>query len=327
MTFLVRNLRISTLSLLCGLMISGASHAQTWPNKPVRVVIGFPAGSAADTTFQVMKPKFQSELGQNVIMEYRPGAAYVPAMQFLMAQPADGYTLIYTTSTLAVTSALPKAPYDIRKDLTQIGQMVALPLYIAVNSEKMANVKTIGELVAHLKANPGKVNVSSYGVATLAHLAIEAFAQRLNLTVTHVPFKGSADNARALASGTSDVGFDVSTVLFPQVDGGRVRILASATDQPWPSTPQYPGLRALTPDFNAVIWNGLAGAAGTPAEVVRKVNAAINASIREPVFQEYARKTAQLVTPATPEEISTLARKDVENWIDVIRKGKLEIGG
>lgn len=313
--------------LILGVALAGASQAQTYPSKPVRVVIGFPAGSAADTTFQVMKPKFQSELGQNVVMEYRPGAGYVSAMQFVTSQPADGYTLMYTTSTIAVTSALPKAPYDIRKDLTQIGQMVALPLYIAVNSEKMANVKTIGELVAYLKANPGKVNVSSYGVGSLAHLAIESFAQRLGLQVTHVPFKGSSENARSLAAGTSEVGFDVSTVLFPQVDGGRVRILASATDQPWPSSPQYPGLRAITPDFNAVIWNGLAGPAGLPADVVRKVNAAINVAIKEPAFQEYARKTAQLVVSRTPEEITEVARKDVETWIDVIRKGKLNLGG
>jgi tripartite-type tricarboxylate transporter receptor subunit TctC len=149
-------------------------------------------------------------------------------------------------------------------------------------------------------------------------------SQRLNLSVLHVPYKGSADNARAVAAGDSHATFDVSTVLFPQVEGGRIRIIAVSSENTWPTSPQYPGMKAAgVPDFNAVIWNGLAGPAGMPMDVVRKINAAINAAQKDPLAIDFARKNALQAVPSTPEEFTQTTRKDVETWAAVIKAGNI----
>lgn len=314
------------LPIIAGLALSAVTHlaaAQAYPNKPIRIILGFPAGSSSDTILRSMTPRMQSELGQSIIIDARPGAASVPAMQAIKTQAPDGYSLINLTSTVAVISAQSNPPYDIRKDLTMIGETVALPMYLAVNIEKMP-VKTLAELISYIKANPGKLNFSSYGVGSLAHLSLELLSQRLNLSVLHVPYKGSADNARAVAAGDSHATFDVSTVLFPQVEGGRIRIIAVSSENTWPTTPQYPGMKAAgVPDFNAVIWNGLAGPAGMPMDVVRKINAAINAAQKDPLAIEFARKNALQAVPSTPEEFTQTTRKDVETWAAVIKAGNI----
>lgn len=314
------------LPILAGLALFSVTHlaaAQAYPNKPIRIILGFPAGSSSDTILRSMTPRMQSELGQSIIIDARPGAASVPAMQAIKTQAPDGYSLINLTSTVAVISAQANPPYDIRKDLTMIGETVALPMYLAVNIEKMP-VKTLAELISYIKANPGKLNFSSYGVGSLAHLSLELLSQRLNLSVLHVPYKGSADNARAVAAGDSHAAFDVSTVLFPQVEGGRIRIIAVSSENTWATTPQYPGMKAAgVPDFNAVIWNGIAGPAGLPMDVVRKVNAAINAAQKDPLAIDFARKNALQAVPSTPEEFTQTTRKDVETWAAVIKAGNI----
>ena len=314
------------LPILAGLALFSVTHlaaAQAYPNKPIRIILGFPAGSSSDTILRSMTPRMQSELGQSIIIDARPGAASVPAMQAIKTQAPDGYSLINLTSTVAVISAQANPPYDIRKDLTMIGETVALPMYLAVNIEKMP-VKTLAELISYIKANPGKLNFSSYGVGSLAHLSLELLSQRLNLSVLHVPYKGSADNARAVAAGDSHATFDVSTVLFPQVEGGRIRIIAVSSENTWATTPQYPGMKAAgVPDFNAVIWNGIAGPAGLPMDVVRKVNAAINAAQKDPLAIDFARKNALQAVPSTPEEFTQTTRKDVETWAAVIKAGNI----
>jgi tripartite-type tricarboxylate transporter receptor subunit TctC len=312
--------------ILAGLALFAVTNlaaAQAYPNKPIRIILGFPAGSSSDTILRSMTPRMQSELGQSIIIDARPGAASVPAMQAIKTQAPDGYSLINLTSTVAVISAQANPPYDIRKDLTMIGETVALPMYLAVNIEKMP-VKTLAELISYIKANPGKLNFSSYGVGSLAHLSLELLSQRLNLSVLHVPYKGSADNARAVAAGDSHATFDVSTVLFPQVEGGRIRIIAVSSENTWPTSPQYPGMKAAgVPDFNAVIWNGLAGPAGMPMDVVRKINAAINAAQKDPLAIDFARKNALQAVPSTPEEFTQTTRKDVETWAAVIKAGNI----
>lgn len=314
------------LPVIAAVALSAVTHlaaAQAYPNKPIRIILGFPSGSSSDTILRSMTPRMQSELGQPIIIEARPGAASVPAMQAIKTQAPDGYSLINLTSTVAVISAQPNPPYDIRKDLTMIGATVALPLYLAVNIEKMP-VKTLAELISYIKANPGKLNFSSYGVGSLAHLSLELLSQRLNLSVLHVPYKGSADNARAVAAGDAHATFDVSTVLFPQVEGGRIRIIAVSSENAWPTSPQYPGMKAAgVPDFDAVIWNGIAGPAGLPADVVRKVNAAINAAQKDPLAIDFAKKNALQAVPSTPEEFTQTTRRDVETWAAVIKKGNI----
>jgi tripartite-type tricarboxylate transporter receptor subunit TctC len=313
------------LPIIAGLVLSAVTHlasAQAYPNKPIRIILGFPAGSSSDTILRSMTPRLQSELGQPIIIEAHPGALSAPAMQVIKAAAPDGYSLINLTSTVAVVSAQPNPPYDIRKDLTMIGETVALPMYLAVNDK--LPVKTVAELISYIKANPGKLNFSSYGVGSLAHLSLELLSQRLNLSVLHVPYKGSADNARAIAAGDSNATFDVSTVLFPQVAGGRIRILASSSENAWPTSPQYPGMKAAgVPDFNAVIWNGIAGPVGIPADVVRKVNAAINAAQKDPLAIDFAKKNALQAVPSTPEEFTQTTRKDVETWATVIKNGNI----
>jgi tripartite-type tricarboxylate transporter receptor subunit TctC len=306
--------------------LSGAVMAQAYPSKPVRIVLPFPAGSSTDTFMRVLADRLRERLGQTVLIDPRPGAGAVIATQHLMTQAPDGYTVMATTSSQTITSAKPNPPFDIRKDLTHIVQTTGGPTVIAVNVEKMPNVRTMKDLVDHARANPGVINFGSYGAGSLGHLGVELFNQVMNVKTVHIPYKGSPANVLALAGGDSHVAIDVMTFLGPQIQAGKVRAIAQTTQDRSAMIPELPGMRdAGYPDFTVQFWQGFGGPAGLPRDIVGKLNATVNAALKDQAMVDYTKKTQTLLFGGTSEAITDLVNREVTMWAKLIRDAKIDI--
>jgi tripartite-type tricarboxylate transporter receptor subunit TctC len=300
--------------------------AQSYPVKPIRLINPFPAGSATENSLRVIAGALQPLLGQNIVIEPRPGARAILATRAVFDQPADGYTLLVSQPLQCVTSALPNAPYDVRKDMTHIIQNYRTTFILAVNSD-LLTVKTVKELIDHARANPGKLNFSNTGVGSLSHLGAALFAQMTNINVVHIPYNGSAPNVTALSRGDGHVTFDVLNTLTPRIQAGSpIRLLAASSAQPSPQAPELPGMQAVgLPGFNVTSWSGISGRAGLPAEVVERFNTAMNAALKDPKVVEFTLKSGNVITGGSSAEFTKLVAEEVDIWAEVIRKGNLKL--
>jgi tripartite-type tricarboxylate transporter receptor subunit TctC len=306
------------------LFASSVVHAQGYPAKPIRVILPFAAGSATDVNFRVILDQAREPLGQPFIVEAKPGAGAVLATEAVMSAPPDGYTLMVSTSSQTISSAKAKPPFDVRK-MTHIILAIGGPLFISVNPTKL-KVNSVRELIDYARANPGKVNFGSYGTGTAAHLGIELFNRMANVNTLHIPFNGSGPEALALASGTTDVSMGVLTLMQAQADAGRVKILSATTPERSTVVPQYPGMKeAGLPDFNVFFWQGVAGPAGLPRDIVMKLNTVLNAALKTPSVIEQERRGRNSVYGGTPEGITDLISKEVDTWAKLIKDANITI--
>ena len=302
---------------------AGSARAQSYPNRPVRFIVPFPGGSATDGYMRILMEKTQAALGQPIIVEPRPGAGAIIGAQYVMNQPADGYTILMYTTSHAIRSAAANPPFDVRKDFIPVIQNAGGALYLSVNAAKMP-VRTVKELVEYAKANPGKVNFSSYGPNTLGHLGALHFASLTGINVVHVPYNGSSANTLALSMGDAHVTIDVLSSLQPHVQSGKVRILAAGNAERFDLTPDIPGMRESGYDMNIVALNGVAAKAGTPDEAVQKFNAAVNAGLRDKTVVDYFSRIGQKVYGGTPEEFRVKVNAEYDTWAKVIRDNNIK---
>lgn len=313
-------LAVSVLAMLTPCM----AGAQAYPNKPVRIILPYPGGSASDTYLRAMLDKVREVLGQPIIVEPRPGAGTALAAQYVIGQPADGYTLLYTSSAMSIKSAVAKAPFDIRKDLTHVSGVLSGSTILTVNAG--LPVQNVRELIGYAKANPGKLNFGSYGPNTLGHLMAELFQMRTGTKMVHIPYNGSTNNVLALVQGESHVTFDVLSTVRPQLEAGKVRVLAASTAQRDPDMPEFPGMaEAGVADFDVPTWQGIAGPTGLPREVVEKVNAAFAAALKTPEVIEFGKRSRVPYKHSRPDEISALVSREVVTWKTLIETAKLDI--
>jgi len=303
---------------------AGSALAQTYPSKPVRIVLPFPGGSSTDVMMRVLGERLQERLGQPIVIDPRPGAGAVVATNYVKSQPADGYTLMASTSSQTITTAGPNPPYDARSDLTHIIRTVGGPIFIAVNTQKLPNVRTLREFIDHARANPGQVNFGSYGAGSLGHLAVELFNQSAKVRTLHIPYKGSPANMVALANGDSHAALDVMTFMQPHIASGKVRVLAATTVERSPMVPDYPGMReAGLPDYEVSFWQGIAGPAGLPRDVVGRLNSTINAALKDPQMVEYSKKAQNILIGGSAEEITGIVNREVATWARVIKEANI----
>lgn len=302
-----------------------AALAQAWPSKPVRLVIGFPAGSATDTYMRMMAERIQPKLGQPVVIDNRPGAGGLVGGQFVKGQPADGYWVLAVSPQMSIRTAAPRPPFDVRKDFTPVIQVTETPFFLAVNIEK-APVKSVRELIEFARARPGQVNFSSYGTGALGHLSDELFAQLTGIKMVHVPFNGSTANALALSRGDGHATFDVLSSLKPHADAGKIRILAVASQERTPLAPDLPGMReAGLAGFDVSSASGIAGPAGLPREVVDRLNTAYNAVLKEPDLVEKLNRLGYALVGGTPEQFAAMLERSINTWGRVIRDGNITL--
>ncbi|MBR0669009.1 tripartite tricarboxylate transporter substrate binding protein [Roseomonas hellenica] len=321
--------RRAAVATLAGLAAAPRpSRAQgEFPSRPVRVIVPFPPGQAADVFARIVADELSKRWPQRVVVENRAGGAGAIGMEAIARAPADGYTLgVGTSGTLGVNpSVLPGIRYDAERDFTPITNLVLVPLVIAVNPA--FPVATVQDLVAHIRANPGQ-EFGSAGPATAQHMAAELFAYRAGLSMVHVPYRGSGPAMTDLVAGNIKLMFDSTTSALPQIQAGRVRALAVTTPQRLAQLPNVPTVaETVASDYAAMGWSGLVAPAGTPAEVARKINADVVAILRDPAVVARMAESGTIADPGTPEQFAQFIQSEIAKWREVARVANVRLEG
>lgn len=309
------------LFLLClGLFVAGAACAQSWPNKPIRVLVPFVPGGNVDITARTVAPALGEVLGQPVIVENRPGAAGLVGAQALLASPADGYTLMMgSNSSLAVAPSLyANWPYDPQKGIAPITNLAITPFVLAVKNGLPA--KTLDEFLKLAREKPGQLTMASGGNGSSNQLVGELFQMMTGVKFSHVPYKGTGAALVDLAGGQVDMLFDQASSTVGNVRGGKIRAIAVASGARQSALPETPtfaeaGLR----DFEIDNFTGLVGPAGMPAEAVAKVHAAAVKALATSVVRERFASLGVQPVGSTPEQFTATIREDLARWSKVIK--------
>jgi len=295
---------------------TAGAHADTYPNRPVRLIVPFAAGGLNDVVARLVAPYLERSLGQPFIVDNRPAASGIVGTDATAKAPPDGYTLLMVASSFTVVPATnPKLPYDAERDLAPIVMVAKNSLLFLVNPKVPAN--SLAEFVALAKANPGKLNYASPGAATQTHLVVELFSQRADIKLQHIPYRGGAPAMTAMVAG--DTQFTaISTLLsLPQIQAGALRAIASGSLSRDAQLPDLPTVAEQGfPGFEAIQWIGLLTTAGTPKDVIERINAELNRALRDPDL--IAKFAQQGLTPAggTPADFQRTIATDLKNWTE-----------
>jgi tripartite-type tricarboxylate transporter receptor subunit TctC len=312
----------SIMTLALALLSLGA-QAQEYPNKPLRIIVGFSAGGGVDGNMRAVAQSMTKRLGQNVIVENRPGAGGNIGIQYTIGQPADGYTITLVSTAATIASAKASPPYNIEKDLTPIIFFGDVALAIYVNPS--LPVKNIQELIAYAKQRPGKLSFASIGVGSTGHLAFEVFKNLYGLYIVHVPYKSTGETTRAVLSGETEIGMDPFSSVGPLTEAGKLRVLAVASAKRHPVSPNVPAMEESgVRNYEFFTWTGLSAPAGTPPAVIQKLNATLNAVLQEPEIKTRLERGGYQVRGGSPEEFGRYISKEVGIWRKVIAQGKFD---
>jgi tripartite-type tricarboxylate transporter receptor subunit TctC len=309
--------RIAILSLTLALGTAAAlaqGRVGDFPSQPLRLIIGFPPGSAADITARLVGSVMSDRLGQQVVVESRPGAGSSIAAEFVARAPADGYTLYIGTSSNVTNAAInPNPRFDFAKDLAPVTPLTILPLILAIHPS--LGVSSVEELIALARSKPGELTYASVGPGTVPHLATELFSVRAKIKLVHVPYQGSPPAVTDLLAGRVSMTLIVASTVMPHVEAGRVKALASSSAKRLHLAPNLPTMaEAGLPDFEAGVWFGLMAPAATPRGVIEKLSAAANAALASDEI--VAKLRAQGFEPlgGSPEEFARLIARETAKW-------------
>jgi len=296
--------------------LSRFAAAETWPARPVHIVVGFPAGNAPDIVARLIGDRLAARLGQQFIVEDRPGAGSTIATEGVVNAPADGYTLMLVVLSNALNATLyTNLRYDLKRDLVGVAGLANAPFVMMVNPDFPA--KTVPEFIAYAKAHPGKINMASGGNGTSTHVFGELFKMMAQVDLVHIPYRGNY--IPDLLAGQTQVLFGPIPQIIGYLRAGKLRALGVTTAKRLDALPDVPPIGEFLPGYEAIGWYGLAAPSKTPPEVVARLNEAINASLAEP---EIKTKLANLgVEPLvmTPAGFTTFIAGDVDKWAKVIR--------
>ncbi len=298
-------------------------HAQDFPTKPIRLLLPYGAGGIGDLTARVIAQKMGETMGQQVVIDNRPGAGGVQAFQGGLQAPADGYTVVMGGNGTAISQSLFKSlPYNILTDFTQVSAMARFSLVLLVNPD--SKFKSVADLVAYGKANPGKLNFGTSSIGSTQHLAAELFKSVAGVNAQVVPFKVTAGLYTSLRSGDVDVAFEFIPPVLSSIKGGTVRALAVASDRRSPSLPDVQttaegGLRG----YEVNSWNAVSVKAGTPRAVVDRLNKEFVAAINSPEVAHKLREMNSEPYPLTPEKTRELMISEIARWKSVIESANI----
>jgi len=292
--------------------------AQAYPARPVRIVAGFPGGSAADILARLMGQWLSERLGQPFVIENRPGASTNIATEAVVNAPADGHTLLLATSANAINASLyDKLNFNFVRDIAPVASLVRGPLVLVVNPS--LPVKTVPELIAYAKASERKLNMASSGNGTMAHVAAELFKMRAGIEMVHVPYRGSPPALTDLVGGQVQALFDPMLSAIEFVKSGKLRPLAVTTATRWEGLPDVPALSEFVPGFDASLWLGLGAPRNTPVDVIDKLNREINAGLADPKIKQRLAELGGTVLPLTPAEFAKFVADDTDKWGKVVK--------
>ena len=292
--------------------------AQAYPVRPLRWIVGFPPGGGADTVARILGPWLSERLGQQVVIENRPGASTNIAAQAVVNSPADGYTLLfYGASTVVNTSIFQNLPFNVQRDIAPVSGLVAYPMLLVAHPSVPA--KTVAELIAYAEANPGKVTMASFGSGSASHLAGELFKMMAGINMVHVPYRGGAPMVTNLIGGQVQVGFDVMVTSMPQVRAGTLRALAVAGKIRFEMLPEVPRIAETLPVYEARTWAGVGVPNGTPPEIIARLNREINAGLANPAIQARLAEVGTIPLIFTATEFGAYIAAESEKWAKVVK--------
>jgi tripartite-type tricarboxylate transporter receptor subunit TctC len=309
-------------ALLLALPLTAFSQ---YPQRAIKLIVPFPPAGATDIVGRIVAQKLSERLGQAVVVENRPGAGGSIGSDLVAKSPPDGYTLLMaTSSTHSIGPALQKLPYDPIKDFAQITQVATVPDVLVVSPKlPVANVK---ELIAYARERPGKLNFASSGIGTVVHLNGELFKMLTGLDIVHVPYKGTALSIPDLASGNVSILFDSLASAMPNIKAGTVKALAINAARRSPLLPDVPTLaEAGLPAFDRHTWFGMFAPAGTPAEIVRRIQTEVVAALKAPDLRERFDAVGAEPVGSTTEQFVERIRSDGVRWAEVIKAGNVKV--
>jgi tripartite-type tricarboxylate transporter receptor subunit TctC len=312
-------------SVLAALALAGGAAAQTYPDKPVRIISPFSAGGPADIYARFLGQRLEKSLGQPFVIENRVGGGGIIGADAVAKSPPDGYTLLVMSNTHTVNESLfTKKPYKLMTDLVPIAPINYSDLLLVVHPD--VPVKDVKELLALAKAKPGQLNYASSGPGTPYHMAGELFKSMAGVDIVHVPHKESSGARVSVMGGQVQIMFDAITVMAKQAEAGKVRALATTGRTRAALTPNLPTVaEAGVPGYEAVIWLGLMAPAGTPKPVVDRVNAEVRKILAQPDVKDAWAKQGAVPMSMTPEEFGAFLNQDIDKWAKVVKSANMTV--
>ncbi len=303
--------------------MSRITRAETYPTRPVRIVVGFPAGGTADLGARLIGQFLSERLGQPFIIENRPGASTNLAAETVVRAPADGHTLLWCGSSSVLNATLyDKLNFIFIRDFAMVANVVRSPLILEVHPTVAVN--NIPEFISYAKANPGKLSVASYGAGTVSHVAIELFKMQARIDVVHVPYRGSPAMVSDLVGGQVQVAMDNLPTSIEHIKARRLKPLAVTTAERSFSLPEVPTVNEFLPGFEVNVWNGVCVLRNTPVDIVAKLNKEINAGLADPKISGRYAELGGTVVGGSAADFSEYVVTETERWAKVIRAAKIK---
>jgi tripartite-type tricarboxylate transporter receptor subunit TctC len=298
-------------------------RGDTYPSRPVHILVGFAAGGAADTVARLTAEWLSERLGQQFVVDNRPGAGTNIATEAVVQSAPDGYTLLLVTGANAINATLYQhLNFDFLRDIAPIAGVIRVPQVMIVNPQLPA--KTVPEFIAYAKDNPGKINMGSGGVGSTLHVAGELFKMMAGVNLVHVPYRGDAPALVDLMGGQIQVMFDLTAAALPFIKAGKLRGLAVTSATRTPALADLPTIGDFLPGYEATSFEGIAGPKGTPGEIVDKLNAALNAGFADAKFKVRLADLGGDGLPGTPSEFRQLIADETAKWGKVVKFANLK---
>jgi tripartite-type tricarboxylate transporter receptor subunit TctC len=313
------------LSAALAFASAGTAQAQAWPAKPIKLIVGFPAGGGSDALARLTAAALTEKLGQQVIVDNKPGANTILATQFVQGQPADGYTFLFVSASFAINPSLYKLTYDIEKDFTPVTVVAIVPLLLVTNNDVSA--RTTADLVAMAKAQPGMLTYASFGIGSAGHLAGEMLQSMTGTNMLHVPFKGSAPALADLMGGRI-------TMMLPGIGSainlakeGKLKAIAVSTGKRASGAPDIPTMaESGVPGYDVATWESIQAPAGTPPDIVAKLNAAVREVVATKAMRDKMINLGfEPDAMKTPAETARFVKSEKEKWAKVVRERGIKV--
>ncbi len=310
--------------MLAAACLASGAPAQIYPAKTVRVVIPTGPSGGADMQGRLMSKRFTESMGQSFFVDNRPGASGIIGAELVTKAAPDGYTLLVTSSMIAVATAVyRKLPFDALKDLAPVGQIAYAPQVLIVHPSVPA--KSVKELVALARKQPGKLNAGSSGTGSVNYIALEMLRQGAGINVAHVPYKSGVASATALMGGEVDFIFTGAVQAQPLIRSGRARPLAVTSPKPSPAVPGVPTMDSIYPGFVSGNWYGMFAPAGTPAAIIARLSSEIVSAIRTPEIREFITRDGAEPVGSSPQEFAAYLRSEIERYARVAKAANLKM--
>ncbi len=308
------------LAATCTIFSTGAA-AQAFPSKPIRIIVPYPAGGTTDLMARALQEPMQKTLGQPVIVDNKPGAAGAIGAREVAKSPPDGYTLLFSNNGPSSTTPLlvKDAGYDGIRDFAPVSLVSTAPLFVVVNAAVPAN--DLKSFIDYARSQPNGLEYASAGIGSLGHLASELFARMAGIKMIHIPYKGQAPTSNAVMTGEVKVLITTSSsAMNGFISAGKLKLLGVSTPEPSPLAPGAPVVSSVLPGYKVEIWFGLLASAGTPADVVAKLNDAVGKALALPDLQQRFVNFGVIATAGSPKRLGDLIAEEVPRWTQIVRE-------